>query len=221
MTTHQSTSSGAATSQPSCSAQQVRLGITGGIGSGKSHVSRLLQEHWQVPVYDCDSEAKRLTASLPSIREALTRLVGEALWQDGQLQKPLLAAYLFASPDHARQVNAIIHPAVRQDFLRWARQHAASPVVAIESAILCESGFDSLVDCIMLVDAPQDVRLRRAMTRDGASREQVQARMAQQDSTQARAKARFVVNNGDASPDNLVAQLQAVVDALRAGHQAT
>lgn len=215
MTAHHHMSLDIATQPVATPAHQVRLGITGGIGSGKSYVSRLLQEHWQVPVYDCDSEAKRLTATLPAIREALIRLVGEALWQDGCLQKPLLAAYLFASPDHAQQVNAIIHPAVRQDFLRWVQQHEASPVVAIESAILCESGFDDLVDCIMLVDAPQDVRLQRAMTRDGASREQVQERMARQDSTQARARARFVVNNDDATPESLMAQMQTVVDALR------
>lgn len=194
---------------------QVRLGITGGIGSGKSYVAHLLEEGWNVPVYDCDREAKRITAGSEDIRQALTRLVGDGLWQQGVMQKAVLAAYLFASPDHAAQVNAIIHPAVRADFLRWAYDHRHDPVVAMESAILCESGFHTLVDSLMLVDAPTEVRLRRAMSRDGASREQVLARMARQDSTEARRLARFVIQNGGDQAAPLQAQLQHVMEALR------
>ena len=201
---------------------QIRLGITGGIGSGKSYVAQMLQARWDVSVYDCDSEAKRLTAESDDIRTALTQLVGDHLWQQGQMQKPVLAAYLFASPEHAAQVNAIIHPAVRRDFLRWADAHSRSPVVAIESAILCESGFHTLVDSILLVDAPLEVRLQRAMLRDGASRQQVMARMARQDSAQARQLARFtVINDGggdqplQACLESIVAQLQAEAGAMQ------
>lgn len=195
---------------------QVRLGITGGIGSGKSYVARMLESQWGVPVYDCDREAKRITAQSPAIRQALVSLVGDHLVQDGVMQKAVLAAYLFASPSHAASVNAIIHPAVRLDFLRWASSHAASPVVAIESAILCESGFHTLVDSIMLVDAPVEVRLARAMSRDGATREQVLARMARQDSAQARRLARFIVENDGCGDGALQAQLEQAVCALQA-----
>lgn len=195
---------------------QVRLGITGGIGSGKSYVAQMLQARWDVPVYDCDSEAKRLTAESDDIRTALTQLVGDHLWQQGQMQKPVLAAYLFASPEHAAQVNAIIHPAVRRDFLRWADAHSRSPVVAIESAILCESGFHTLVDSILLVDAPLEVRLQRAMLRDGASRQQVKARMARQDSAQARQLARFTVINDGGGDQLLQACLESIVTQLQA-----
>lgn len=195
---------------------QIRLGITGGIGSGKSYVAQMLQAHWDVPVYDCDSEAKRLTAESDDIRTALTQLVGDHLWQQGQMQKPVLAAYLFASPEHASQVNAIIHPAVRRDFLRWADAHSRSPVVAIESAILCESGFHTLVDSILLVDAPLEVRLQRAMLRDGASRQQVKARMARQDSAQARQLARFTVINDGGGDQLLQACLESIVTQLQA-----
>ena len=195
---------------------QVRLGITGGIGSGKSYVAQMLQARWDVPVYDCDSEAKRLTAESDDIRTALTQLVGDHLWQQGQMQKPVLAAYLFASPEHAAQVNAIIHPAVRRDFLRWADAHSRSPVVAIESAILCESGFHTLVDSILLVDAPLEVRLQRAMLRDGASRQQVMARMARQDSAQARQLARFTVINDGGGDQLLQACLESIVTQLQA-----
>lgn len=195
---------------------QIRLGITGGIGSGKSYVAQMLQARWDVPVYDCDSEAKRLTAESDDIRTALTQLVGDHLWQQGQMQKPVLAAYLFASPEHAAQVNAIIHPAVRRDFLRWADAHSRSPVVAIESAILCESGFHTLVDSILLVDAPLEVRLQRAMLRDGASRRQVMARMARQDSAQARQLARFTVINDGGGDQLLQACLESIVTQLQA-----
>lgn len=195
---------------------QIRLGITGGIGSGKSYVAQMLQARWDVPVYDCDSEAKRLTAESDDIRTALTQLVGDHLWQQGQMQKPVLAAYLFASPEHAAQVNAIIHPAVRRDFLRWVDAHSRSPVVAIESAILCESGFHTLVDSILLVDAPLEVRLQRAMLRDGASRQQVMARMARQDSAQARQLARFTVINDGGGDQLLQACLESIVTQLQA-----
>lgn len=195
---------------------QIRLGITGGIGSGKSYVAQMLQARWEVPVYDCDSEAKRLTAESDDIRTALTQLVGDHLWQQGQMQKPVLAAYLFASPEHAAQVNAIIHPAVRRDFLCWADAHSRSPVVAIESAILCESGFHTLVDSILLVDAPLEVRLQRAMLRDGASRQQVKARMARQDSAQARQLARFTVTNDGGGDQLLQACLESIVTQLQA-----
>lgn len=195
---------------------QVRLGITGGIGSGKSYVAHMLQARWDMPVYDCDSEAKRLTAESDDIRTALTQLVGDHLWQQGQMQKPVLAAYLFASPEHAAQVNAIIHPAVRRDFLRWADAHSRFSVVAIESAILCESGFHTLVDSILLVDAPLEVRLQRAMLRDGASRQQVMARMARQDSAQARQLARFTVTNDGGGDQLLQACLESIVTQLQA-----
>ena len=195
---------------------QIRLGITGGIGSGKSYVAQMLQARWDVPVYDCDSEAKRLTAESDDIRTALTQLVGDHLWQQGQMQKPVLAAYLFASPEHAAQVNAIIHPAVRRDFLCWADAHSRSPVAAIESAILCESGFHTLVDSILLVDAPLEVRLQRAMLRDGASRQQVMARMARQDSAQARQLARFTVINDGGGDQLLQACLESIVTQLQA-----
>ena len=195
---------------------QIRLGITGGIGSGKSYVAQMLQARWEVPVYDCDSEAKRLTAESDDIRTALTQLVGDHLWLQGQMQKPVLATYLFASPEHAAQVNAIIHPAVRRDFLCWADAHSRSPVVAIESAILCESGFHTLVDSILLVDAPLEVRLQRAMLRDGASRQQVMARMARQDSAQARQLARFTVINDGGGDQLLQACLESIVTQLQA-----
>lgn len=154
----------------------MRVGITGGIGSGKSFVCRLLAERG-VPVYSCDEEAGRLMENHPDIREALVGLLGTEVYTgEGRLNKPLLAAWLFASSGHAGQVNAIVHPVVKRDFVAWAQRQTV-PVVAVESAILFEAGMDTLVDRVLLVDAPREVRLRRTMSRDGATREQVEHRM--------------------------------------------
>lgn len=180
------------------------IGITGGIGSGKSYISMLLRQ-MAVPVYDCDTEAKRLTASNPDIRAALKALVGNDVYNGEALVKERLAAYLFANADNAARVNAIIHPAVLRDFKEWAVRQQ-SPVVAMESAILYESGFDKHVDKVLLVDAPEDVRLQRAMQRDGASEAQIRARMQQQQ--HGRHHADYVIQNHNQSDAQLVASLR-------------
>lgn len=163
------------------------LGITGGIGSGKSVVSRLFRMH-DVPVYDADTEAKRLMNSHPSLREKLCKLVGEDVYPDGVLDRVRFAQWMFADNDRVLGVNRIVHGVLAQDFAQWVsdqRQHGQH-VVAIEAAILFESGFDSLVDITVLVDAPKELRLTRAMKRDGANREQIEARMSKQMSDEAR-----------------------------------
>lgn len=190
----------------------IRLGITGGIGSGKSYVSQLLSSQFGIPVYDCDREAKRLTATDSGIREALQKLVGRDVYtEDGALDKTILAQYLFASADHATLVNAIIHPVVRMDFRSWCQQQQ-SEVVAMESAILYESGFDSEVDKVLLVDAPLETRIQRAMRRDGSSREQVVSRIALQDGSLAREKAEFLLQN-DGRPIN--DELQTIINIIK------
>lgn len=190
----------------------IRLGITGGIGSGKSYVSQSLSSQFGIPVYDCDREAKRLTATDSGIREALQKLVGRGVYtEDGALDKTVLAQYLFASADHATLVNAIIHPVVRMDFRSWCQQQQ-SEVVAMESAILYESGFDSEVDKVLLVDAPLETRIQRAMLRDGSSREQVVSRIALQDGSLAREKAEFLLQN-DGRPIN--DELQTIINIIK------
>ena len=174
----------------------LKIGITGGIGSGKSHVAGVLRR-WGIPVYDTDREAKRLMQESADIRRGLTALLGPGAYgADGKPDKARVAAYLFGSPEHARRINGLVHPAVQDDFLRWAAGQDA-PLVAMECAILYESGFDRLVDEVLLVVAPEDVCLERAMKRDGATESQVKARMAaQMPDAERRARARYVVDNG-------------------------
>lgn len=192
-------------------AESRTIGITGGIGSGKSFVSAMLREGFGIPVYDCDAEAKRLTASDAEIRQKLISLVGQEVFCGQQLNKRLLADYLFSSPEKASSINAIIHPAVLRDFMEWRTENSASPIVGLESAILYESGFDAKADVILFVDAPIDLRLRRAMLRDAASAEQVKARMQMQQPELHRAQADFIIDNSTDNPAKLQEQLATVV----------
>ena len=189
------------------------IGITGGIGSGKSYVSDILRKEFGIPVYDCDKEAKRLTATDPDIRRRLIRLVGPEVFNGQELNKMLLADYLFANPENARKVNAIIHPAVQEDFKLWAGRQQ-KPITALESAILFESGFNGLVDKVILVDAPEDVRLKRAMLRDTATEAQIRTRMKMQSAEANKDKADFIIDNSTADNTRLLEQLTKLVQNL-------
>ena len=187
------------------------IGITGGIGSGKSYISQLLWQEFGIPVYDCDKEAKRLTATNEEIRQKLIALVGPQVFDGANLNKQLLADYLFADVEHASQVNAIIHPIVLQDFKRWAEQQQDKPIVAIESAILYESGFSEMATQVLFVDAPYDVRLRRAMLRDAATEAQIRARMKMQRPELHRLQADFIIDNNQSDNNQLLNQLKQVI----------
>ena len=197
------------------------IGITGGIGSGKSYVSNLLRQKFGIPVYDCDKEAKRLTAEDEEIRQRLIALVGPDVFAGGGLNKQLLADYLFADVEHASAVNAIIHPVVLKDFAEWsmvlprqqsrpgagASGNGQCSMVGLESAILYESGFNASVDYVLFVDAPEDVRLRRAMLRDNASEAQIRARMKMQRPELHRLQADFIIDNSTDDDTRLQEQL--------------
>lgn len=155
---------------------QIKLGITGGIGSGKSVVARCLSNHG-IPVYDSDSEAKRLMITDSVIKEKLTALLGPDVYSEGNLNKRFLATYLFGSEENAARVNKIVHPRVKEDFIAWYKLHESCHIVALESAILFEVGFHNIVDKTLMVYAPRDLRLERAMTRDKASRLEIERRM--------------------------------------------
>lgn len=190
----------------------IKIGITGGIGSGKSVVSRLL-EAMGVPVYIADIESKRLTDSDSAIRRELCALVGEELYVDNRLNRPLLASYLFGSLHHASEVNGIIHPRVKEDFRSWVSARSCFAVLGMESAILIESGFADEVDVVVMVYAPLEIRLARAMKRDGTSRELVMRRIcSQMDDEKKRKQADFIVVNDDDTP--LIPQVLELISFL-------
>lgn len=177
----------------------VRIGLTGGIGCGKSYVAKLLNKRG-VPVYDSDTEAKQLSNTSKFIRDGLVALTGiENLYADGVLNRRLLAEFLFASKENARNVEKIIHPAVKADFARWAENQNALFCV-IESAILIESGFTDTVDCVVVVDAPLDLRISRCVERDSTTKEKVLERISAQMSQEEKCRiADFVIFNDNVS----------------------
>lgn len=193
----------------------IKIAITGGIGSGKSYVSHLLED-MNIPVYNADNEAKRLTVSDEGIRRELVALLGEEVYKEGALNRALLASYLFSDPAHAAQINAVIHPRVRKDFAAWAERLEGCEVAGMESAILYEASFEDTVDAVVMVYAPVDLRVQRAMYRDGASEEQVRARIAaQMDDDEKCRRADFTVVNDGIQP--LIPQLNAIIEQLKRG----
>jgi dephospho-CoA kinase len=137
----------------------MKVGIAGGIGSGKSYVCKRLALRG-IDVYDCDAAAKRLMRTSPTLQADIIALVGS-------LDKAAISQFLLASEDHQKAINAVIHPAVFRDF-------EESGMLWMESAIMYESGINRLVDRVVVVTAPEEVRLQRIMQRDSISRQQAQ-----------------------------------------------
>lgn len=191
----------------------IKIGITGGIGSGKSVVASLFQL-LGVPVYIADEESKRLTNQSMTIRRQLIAHYGEAIYTAEGLNKPLLAAKIFQDPAQRRIVNGIIHPEVKHHFEAWAAQQE-TPLCAIESAILFESGFDQVVDTHLMVYAPKALRIERATTRDAASREAIQQRIeSQMADEKKRELADHLIYNDNQQP--LIPQVTALIARLTA-----
>ncbi len=134
------------------------IGLTGGIGSGKSTIAQELGKQG-FAVYDCDREAKRIIAENNEVQQAIIALLGEEAFVDGIYNTQYVAQRVFADPQLRQQLNQIIHPAVKNDIL------LKQPRV-IESAILCEAGLDRLCDKIVVVEAPEDIRIERVLARD-------------------------------------------------------
>ena len=172
-----------------------KIAITGGIGSGKSYVCRSI-EAAGYPIFYCDDEAKRIIRSDRKVQQALSKLVGKGVYNEqGQLVKPVLAAYLCRGKAYAAQVDAIVHPRVGECFLEWCEQQTTDKVF-MECALLFESGFNRYVDFTIHVAAPQEVRLNRVMARDSVSQAKALEWMALQLPEEEKAKrADYIINN--------------------------
>ena len=192
----------------------IKIGITGGIGSGKSTVARLFTL-LGVPVYIADDESKRLTATSPLIRQQLTSRFGNNLYTAEGLNKKRLAELIFGNAEHLHAVNAIIHPVVKQDFLAWTKRQR-TPLCAIESAILFEAGFEYTVDCTLMVYTPLELRIARIGQRDGSLPQEIARRIqSQMDDEEKRTRADHMILN-----DGQQALIPQVVDFLQKKLQA-
>ena len=184
----------------------MKIGITGGIGSGKSYICQRLKTRG-IEVYDCDSAAKRLIRTSDSIRRQLTQLIGEDTYIGESLNKVAVARLLLASERNAQAIDHIVHPAVFQDFMDSGMQW-------MESAILYESGINKLVDRVIVVTAPLEIRIQRVMQRDGITRENVEQWMQRQWSQEEiRKQADYeIVNDGIADID---AQIDIILEKIK------
>lgn len=173
-----------------------KVGITGGIGSGKSTVCAMLEE-LGVAVYNSDARAKELMTTSATLREAIVARFGAECYTSEGLNRGYLAERVFGDAAELAALNSLVHPAVMADFEAWAERQEGSYVV-FESAILFESGLEQRVDMAIAVLSPEELRIERAMRRDGASREQVVARIRRQLSDDERAdRAKYAIVNID------------------------
>lgn len=174
------------------------IGVTGGIGSGKSVVCRVCALKG-IPVYDCDSRAKALMRTSDAVRTSLLDLIGEEVFlPDGSLDTVRLGSRLFSDMSLRLAVEGVVHEAVRQDISSWI-ETLDSPVAMIESAVLHTSRLDQLVDTVWLVQAPESLRVDRVMRRSPLTEAQVRARMEcqqQEFDSLPGSKTRMVVNDG-------------------------
>ena len=191
-----------------------KLAVVGGIGSGKSVVSRLLTL-MGVPVYDCDTRAKWLMNHDAILREALSAAIGSEVYgADGMLDRAHLSSYMFGYPERVAKVNGIVHPAVREDFRLWA-QASNAPIVGVETAILYEAGMNADVDAVCMVYAPTELRVQRAMLRDATDAVSVRRRMnSQMSDDELLSRATYIIYNDDSK--SLIEQVAQMLVKIKA-----
>jgi len=172
------------------------IGLTGGIGSGKTTVAQFFSD-FGIPVYIADEEARKITES-PEILAKIKAVFGNGIFENDTLSRQKLAAIVFSEPEKLKQLNAIIHPAVKKHFDFWVESHANERFVIKEAAILFESG--SYLDCdiIITVTAPLQIRIERVMKRDKTTHESILNRINNQWTDKKRiSKSDYVIDNSD------------------------
>lgn len=178
------------------------VGLTGGIGSGKTTVAKMFAA-LGVPVYNSDSEAKKLMRKSKKLKKAIIALFGEEAYKSKKLNKKYLSSRVFNDSSLLQKLNAIVHPAVRKHFLKWA-QRQDTPFVIQETAIIFENQMQDFYDSVILVVAPKESRLQRVMERDGADRKKVEARMKHQlPDSKKKILADYVIDNIDLATTTL------------------
>ncbi|MFY7944897.1 MAG: dephospho-CoA kinase [Crocinitomicaceae bacterium] len=188
-----------------------RIGLTGGIGSGKSFIAQII-EHMGYPVYYSDARAKELTKSNPTIKMGLISLFGEEVYEGNKLNAKLIASKIFHNDELRTKVNELIHPIVRADFENWALNQN-SALVFNEAAILFETGSYRNFDATVLVCAPTELKIERVMKRENCSREAVLERMNKQWPDEEKLKlADYSILNDNEKP--VLIQIEAVINDL-------
>jgi len=173
------------------------LGITGGIGSGKSTVAKVFMQ-LGIPVFFADIEAAKLIIQNKNLQNKIIKNFGEEIHWDGIIDRKKLAKIVFADKNKLEILNNIVHPAVKASFERWTKNNSNSPYIIKEAAILFEAGSDKGLDKIITVVAPAELRIKRVMKRDNVSKKDVEKRMKNQWSDEKKIKlSDFVITNDD------------------------
>jgi len=189
----------------------IQIGLTGGIGAGKTSVAKVL-EHMGYPVFYSDLEAKNLYDAHPILKEQMIALFGKELYQNGHFQKNILAQQLFQNPILKEKVAELVHPLVRAAFQQWASQQDTN-MVFNEAAILFETGAYQQFTATILVVAPEDLRIQRVISRDQLTDQEVRIRINQQwTDAQKKVLTPFVIEN-DGRP--LLYQIEATLDQIK------
>jgi len=170
------------------------IGLTGGIGSGKTTVAKLFEKKG-VPVYYADDSAKFLMQTDEKLIADITGLFGNEAYIDGRLNTSFIGEKVFSNPDLLKKLEAFVHPAVKLDFQKWVQLQDA-PYVIMENAILHKSGMDKLVDAVILVQADKDIRIKRVAQRDKISASKIMNRISNQDNYEKLLKkSEYIINN--------------------------
>lgn len=191
----------------------LKIGITGGIGSGKTTVCKIF-ETLGIPIYYADEQARRLMVEEPALVQSIRQLLGEEAYTDsGQLNRAYIAQRVFHDKSLLQQLNQLVHPAVALDGLRWHEAQTDAPYTLKEAALLIESGSYQQLDYLIVVAAPEVLRLERVMLRDQVDSAAVQARMKQQiPESEKIALADFLIENDGQHP--LIPQVMAIHQQL-------
>ena len=172
----------------------LKIGITGGIGSGKSTVCSIFK-CLGIPVFNADEEGRRILAEDGSVKQEVVQLLGESVLDNDQLNRKEIASIVFNDKVKLEKLNAIIHPRVRRAFANWTEKQKAQFVID-EAAILFESGTYAILDAVIVVTAPEELRIQRVMARDGLSEATIRERMKNQWSEEEKIiRAAFVIQN--------------------------
>jgi dephospho-CoA kinase len=155
------------------------IGITGGIGSGKTTVCGIFAE-LGVPIYYADDRAKAVMVEDAELMASIIEAFGKEAYTDGKLNRPFLAQQVFTSEERLAKLNSLVHPAVARDFMKWVAAHSQAPYIIKEAAILFESGAYKAVQETVLVTAPEQMRIQRVVQRDAVSESEVRQRMSNQ-----------------------------------------
>jgi dephospho-CoA kinase len=173
-----------------------KIGLTGGIGSGKSTIAEVFKV-LNIPVYNSDESAKALMNENPLLMEEISKIFGVNIYQNGELNRAELGAIVFKNPELLQQLNAVVHPVVGDDFNAWCNNQQSKYVIK-EAAIIFETGINKMLDGVIAVIAPNELRIKRVLKRPGMTEELIKDRMSRQLPTETLIdKANWLINNDE------------------------